>query len=643
MSDTSLEQTESTDPTGTGTAEPGEVRLDEKITTTPVATTVASAELEAKIVAPRQAANRTGTVEHLAARRPVTPIDVNSTEIKERLSDLRTNITRVVTDFRWGSLSLEEATEQIISLLNVGSIYQWAPVLIPFILEIDRAGDFIPAWLNVIEQGDPPDLPTDSDPAETTIGRARRIAILMLGNYKTVAYSGESLPLGFSKQNKSKQGLKSTAKMQDLTQFLGKLSLDPNTSSYATQSLAKQATTTALQALISALKDAEGWAKVDIVEACLSLEQPRFYEIVLASGLERVAGLESYVAVPIYRSIPLEGYLRGGNTGTPPLPRLSQQAALIFGQVLQESMKTNAGTEKDSLPIVFEHNFAPLASALFESARVTPCWQNVLAIHRLATLLGRYWSEISHGSVQDVRILEPVYACLPMMNDVERWMNGPGRDVLLEALSGSEEEAFIPTVKVLGEMREPRAFSILVSRLGKTTCISNREEAIQLVHSCDTLGRLNDRRAVQPLLQLIGRAVDVAGRAARPKRRDNLPSEDVDIPGSIVYAAVLRAFGQLNDRGTLDFVLYAANDFDPFVRVEVLEALKQIDPVSDDARSRITAREALNDPRDSVVRIACQVVTQYRDTSAFPVLQRLTETRPEVAAAAYDALRQLGQ
>ncbi|HLZ80577.1 MAG TPA: HEAT repeat domain-containing protein [Ktedonobacteraceae bacterium] len=643
MSDTSLEQTETTDPTGAGTAEPGEVRLGEKTTTTPVETMAASAELEAKIVTPRQATNRTGTVEHLAARRPVTPIDINSMEVKERLSDLRTNITRVMTDFRWGNCSLEEATEQIISLLNVGSIYQWAPVLIPFILEIDRAGDFIPAWLNVIEQGDPPDLPLDSDPAETTVGRARRIAILMLGNYKTVAYTGESLPLGFSKQNKSKQNLKSTAKIQDLAQFLGKLSLDPNTSSYATQSLAKQATTTALQALISALKDAEGWAKVDIVEACLSLEQPRFYEIVLASGLDRVAGLESYVAVPIYRSIPLEGYLRGGNTVTPALPRLSQQAALIFGQVLQESMKFNAGAEKDSLPIVFERNFAPLASALFESARVTPCWQNVLAIHRLATLLGHYWREISHGSVQDVRILEPVYACLPMMNDVERWMNGPGRDVLLEALSSSEEEAFLPTVKVLGEMREPRAFSILVSRLGMITSISNREEAIQLVHICDTLGRLNDRRAVQPMLQLVGRTLDVAGRAARPKRRDNLPSEDGDIPGSIVYAAVLRAFGQLTDRGTLDFVLRAANDFDPFVRVEVLEALKQIDPVSDDARSRITAREALNDPRDSVVRIACRVVTQYRDTSAFPVLQRLTETRPEVAAAAYDALKQLGQ
>ena len=126
-------------------------------------------------------------------------------------------------------------------------------------------------------------------------------------------------------------------------------------------------------------------------------------------------------------------------------------------------------------------------------------------------LLGYYWSEISRGKVQDVRILEPVHACLPMMNDVERWMNGPGRDVLLEALSGSEEEAFIPVVKVLGEMREPRAISILINQLNKTTSLSNREQAIRVVHICETLGRLNDRRAVQPMMQLIGRAVELKG------------------------------------------------------------------------------------------------------------------------------------
>jgi hypothetical protein len=460
----------------------------------------------------------------------------------------------------------------------------------------------------------------------------------MLGNYKTVTQPGQSRPLGFSKN--SQQRVKNAPKIQDLAQFLGKLACDPSTSLYATQSLVKQATTVAMQALIAALKEAEGWAKVDIVEALLTLEQPRFYEIVLASGLDRVAGLESYVAVPVYRSILLERYLRGGNDIA---PRLSQQAALNFGQALQESMKTNATTGRDTLPIVFEHNFGPLASALFEYARRTPCWQYVLAIHRLATLLGYYWSEITRGAVQDPRILEPVYACLPMMNDVERWMNGPGRDVLLEALSNPDDEAFIPAVKVLGEMREPRAISLMINHVVETTGVTSREQAIRLVNLCDTLARLNDLRAVQPLAQLIGRAVDVERRAARPKRRDNLPFDDVDIPGSMVYGAVIRTFGQLNDRGTLEGVLRAANDFDPFVRVEVLEALKRIDPTGDDARSQAAAREALSDPRDAVASLACQAVAQYRDTTAIPALHRLVETRPEVAAAASDALRQLGQ
>ncbi|HEY6408224.1 MAG TPA: HEAT repeat domain-containing protein [Ktedonobacteraceae bacterium] len=638
MSDTSLGQTSSMYPINTDDVEPGDLRLDERTATTSVATPVPTAELEAKITAPRQAQNRAGTVEHLAARRTVTPVDTESAEVKERLSELRSAITRVVTGFRWGDIPLEDATEQIISLLNVGSIYQWVPVLVPFILEIDRAGDFIPVWLQVIEQADTPDLPLDADPAETMIGRARRIAILMLGNYKTFTAADQSRPLGFSRQSKQKS--KNAPKIQDLAQFLGKLACDPTTSLYATQSLVKLATTASMQALISSLKEAEGWAMVDIVEACLTLEQPRFYEIVLASGLDRVSGLESYVAVPVYRSISLESYLRGGNQVA---SRLSQQAALIFSRVLHESMKTNAFAGSDTLPIVFEQNFAPLASALFAYARSMPSWQYVLAIHRLATLLGYYWSEISRGVVQDPRILEPVYACLPMMNDVERWMDGPGRDVLLETLGGSEDEAFIPVVKVLGEMREPRAISPLLNQVIATTSLTSREQAIRLVNICDALARLNDRRAVQPLLQLIGHTLNIEERAARSKRRDSLPFDDEDIPGSIVYAAVIRTLGQLNDRSTLDFVLYAANDFDPFVRAEVLEALKRIDPAGDNARSQATAREALNDPRDSVVSLACQIVAQFRDTSAIPTLRRLAETRPEVAATAQDALRQLGQ
>ncbi|TMC93886.1 MAG: hypothetical protein E6J11_16435 [Chloroflexi bacterium] len=122
MSDTRLEQTEPKDPAQTGTGEAGEFHVEEKATSTPVAEPVPTAELEAKIAAPRQAQSRAGTIEHLAARRPVTPVDLTSTEIKERLSNLRTTITSVVTGYRWGNISLEDATEQIIPLLNVGSL-----------------------------------------------------------------------------------------------------------------------------------------------------------------------------------------------------------------------------------------------------------------------------------------------------------------------------------------------------------------------------------------------------------------------------------------------------------------------------------------------------------------------------------------
>src|SRR5258708_16926884 len=223
------------------------------------------------------------------------------------------------------------------------------------------------------------------------MGRASRFAILMLGNYKS----------------------------PEISQALGKLAIDPHPSLYATQSLVKQSTTVAMQALVSALKDAEGWAKVDIVEACLALNQARFHETLLAIGLDRVTGLESYIAIPIFRSVALERYLRGENDIA---PRLSQQAASILSQVLQDSLKINPAS--DALPIIFEGNLPTLATALFPGARSPPAWQILLPLHRLAILLGRYWSDISRGMIRYPRIVEPVSATLPMTNEAERGLNG---------------------------------------------------------------------------------------------------------------------------------------------------------------------------------------------------------------------------
>jgi len=610
MSDTSIEQTESgnSEETETARAEPGEVRMGER-EEEQAGTVIAKGTLEANIPAPSRASGQAGRVEHLAARHTVTPLDTATPEIKERLAGLRSELTTLVTDYRWGGMALQETVQRIIPLLNIGPIQQWHPVLVPFLLEIDRAGNLVPVWIRVIDEDDLAGLPPEANPAETESGRARRIAILMLGNYKP----------------------------PDISRLLGKLASDPNTSLYATQALLRQGTTAAMMALFAALKEAEGWAKVDVVEACLTLKLPRFYELILAGGLERAAGLENYIAIPIYRSIPLERYLRAGSDVT---PWLSQQAALIFAQVTQESLRSPASAAPP--PVIFERDLQPLAAALFEGARSAADWQHVIALHSLATLLGRSWAEVSRGSVRDSRVAEQVYSCLPLMPEVERWMNGPGRDILLAALARADNEAVTPIVKALGEMREPRAFALLVQRLDATTSLADREQALQLSHVLDALGLLGDRRAVQPIWQLIERAIHSSERIARPKRRDNLPSGDPDIPASIVLGAALRAFGQLGDRGMLDFILRSANDFDPYVRMEMFGALKHLDSTGEDARVRIVAREALLDPRSTVVRVAIQLIIQYRDSSAIPFLQQIRDTRPELAADAENALRLLG-
>ena len=92
----------------------------------------------------------------------------------------------------------------------------------------------------------------------------------------------------------------------------------------------------------------------------------------------------------------------------------------------------------------------------------------------------------------------------------------------------------------------------------------------------------------------------------------------------------------------MESTLSATHDFDPYVRTQAIEALKRIDARGEDIRSRIAAREALNDPRDTVVRAAAQLVVQYRDSDAIPVLRGLIDARNDLSPTAYDALRQLG-
>src|SRR6266568_859393 len=138
MSDTNLEQTDSTQPFDSGATEPPQVRVAD--ISTPAAATVAAPSVAATPPAQHRS-DRSGKVEHLAARRPVAPLDAEDPEIKQRLSELRGELTTLVTDLRWGGVSVQETADLIIPLLNVGSVQQWAVPLVATILEIDRAGN----------------------------------------------------------------------------------------------------------------------------------------------------------------------------------------------------------------------------------------------------------------------------------------------------------------------------------------------------------------------------------------------------------------------------------------------------------------------------------------------------------------------
>jgi len=588
-------------------SEAGEMDVDEVIDVPPFVAPAPSATMVPVPAAAQQKSNRTATIEHLAARRNLPELNENAPEVKQTMSELRTELTMLVTNLRWGGQSVKDTADRIIPLLNVGSLQQWIPILVPNILEIDRAGDLIPAWLFIIGEEDAIDLAPDANPAETMIGRARRIAILMLGFYKSA----------------------------EISEVLGKLSTDSSSSLYATRSLVKQATVAALKALASALREAQGWAKVDVIDAFATLNQARFYEIMLLHGLDHANGLESYIAVPLFRTLPIESYLRGGSAIS---PKLGRQAALVVNQILQDSMSYKAN---NALPLIFERDLSALTNALFDGAKSTLQWQFVVALHRLGLLLGRYWGDISRGTLQDQRIVQPVYDSLPIMPDIERWMNTTGRDVLLKGLSNQQEEAFLPCLKVLSDLRDPRASQALIQRLNSTMHIADRNQASLIGQICDALVQLQDTQAIVPIRELVKRTIPVDSRATRDKRRDNLTNGDEEIPGSIVYGAAIRTFAQFGERNTLDFILKAASDFDPYIRSQALEALKSIDPQGEGESTRIIVREALHDPRDTVVRIACQLISLYHDVESITALQMLAESRLEFAVSAQETIKQL--
>ena len=634
MSDMDLQGAESSQSLTENTEDAGFLHLSEKQQTgQPQELQTVPAETRLNSLA---IVDRTGTTEHLAARQVFPPIDANAPETRQRLSDIRTEITRIVTGTRWDGLSIEDAAQRLLPLLNIGSVPQWKTIFIPFLLEIDRAGNLLPVWLHIIDHVEDPPIPSEANPAETPQGRARRYAILMLGNYKHPERANENDPLLNFWQDAAGDPITASR----LASTLGRLAVDANTSLYAVPALVTLNTNEATQALLQALKEARGWARVDIIDGILTLGQARFYDIALASAFEDISGLENYVAVPLYRVLPLESYLRANTISS---PRLAQQAALVFAYVLQSNMVPPLPDSQD-VPALFARDLSARASALFEGTRYRPAWQNILALHRLGIVLGKYWSEISRGVQYDERISDTVQLCLPMMPEVEHWMAGPGRETLLETVARPEEEASLaPCIKILGEMREPRVAGSILSYLESVRMLSGTQQALAIEAMCDTLVRLDHKQALPYIQSALEHTVDTKRRASHPKQRDYLSAGDGDIPGSIVYAAAIRTYGHFGARETLGTIQAASTDLDPYVRSQALSALKHLDPQGEDMRSRFIARDLLNDPNDAIAASACQLVARYHDGEAAPSLRDLAETRAALAGAAREALRQLDQ
>src|SRR3984893_7685331 len=119
MSETSLGQTEPTLPKdgdimGQVSLEMMEVTNDAPVVAPTLPTTVSPVPAAAF-----KRSNRPATVEHLAARRDITPVDAEASEVKQQLSDLRSELTTLLTDLRWGGYSVQATIERLTLLLDI--------------------------------------------------------------------------------------------------------------------------------------------------------------------------------------------------------------------------------------------------------------------------------------------------------------------------------------------------------------------------------------------------------------------------------------------------------------------------------------------------------------------------------------------
>src|SRR5260221_13413350 len=116
MSKMSLEEPDFFPPGDNDETEPGVFKIEEVTATALVEAPAPSANVTAAPPAAQQRSNRSATIEHLAARRAVTELSADAPEVKQTISELRTELTIMVTDLRWGGLSAKETAERIILL-----------------------------------------------------------------------------------------------------------------------------------------------------------------------------------------------------------------------------------------------------------------------------------------------------------------------------------------------------------------------------------------------------------------------------------------------------------------------------------------------------------------------------------------------
>lgn len=297
-----------------------------------------------------------------------------------------------------------------------------------------------------------------------------------------------------------------------------------------------------------------------------------------------------------------------------PLPASSRSGRRVIREMLLRYLAVLHGEEAKRIVAYLEGSGS--VAAAVRQLRARNRWRRVAA----ASQLGRMRSQLAvqplitalHDESEDVRTVaarslaaigrpEAVHALATALGDQSRWtasrvaadlveMGSFAVPTLLEIVGGEKKEAAVSAVRVLGEIRDPRAVPSLAEILQRSGDLNMRAQAAR------ALGKIASLQATERLRtaltddawQVRAQAATALGALGDPKNVDILTAAIAD-HSWWVRRNCAEALGRLGTAGGQALLLLSTSP-DRYVRDRCLAVLEELEAAADTGRQPAVRR-----------------------------------------------------